>query len=162
MVIDILGIFLLRLYILLASLYSVGVRSKVEAKMGHLLILILASFCNIATPFLHAPSWPRARTSLGANRALTPQRPMLLAGATTIAPKKPEKLGVLFLNLGGPEKLDDVEGFLYNLFADPDIIRLPFGVRALQKPIATYISKTRSVQAKAAYDSIGGGSPIVR
>ena len=35
------------------------------------------------------------------------------------------KLGVLLLNLGGPETMGDVEGFLYNLFADPDIIRLP-------------------------------------
>ncbi|CAM9328141.1 unnamed protein product, partial [Ectocarpus fasciculatus] len=76
--------------------------------------------------------------------------------------EKPDKLGVLFLNLGGPEKLDDVEGFLYNLFADPDIIRLPPGVNVLQKPIAKYISKTRGVQARAAYQSIGGGSPIVR
>lgn len=29
------------------------------------------------------------------------------------------KLGVLLLQLGGPESMDDVEGFLYNLFADP-------------------------------------------
>ena len=29
------------------------------------------------------------------------------------------KLGVLLLQLGGPERADDVEGFLYNLFADP-------------------------------------------
>ena len=30
-----------------------------------------------------------------------------------------EKVGVLLLNLGGPESLDDVQPFLYNLFADP-------------------------------------------
>lgn len=30
-----------------------------------------------------------------------------------------EKVGVLLLNLGGPETLDDVQPFLYNLFADP-------------------------------------------
>jgi len=36
-----------------------------------------------------------------------------------------ERVGVLLLNLGGPETLDDVEPFLFNLFADPDIIRLP-------------------------------------
>lgn len=61
-----------------------------------------------------------------------------------------------------PFHAKDVEGFLYNLFADPDIIRLPPGVNVLQKPIAKYISKTRGVQARAAYQSIGGGSPIVR
>jgi ferrochelatase len=34
--------------------------------------------------------------------------------------EKPDlKLGVLLLQLGGPERADDVEGFLYNLFADP-------------------------------------------
>ena len=38
---------------------------------------------------------------------------------------KDERVGVLLLNLGGPETLDDVEPFLFNLFADPDIIRLP-------------------------------------
>ena len=30
-----------------------------------------------------------------------------------------EKVGVLLLNLGGPDTLDDVQPFLYNLFADP-------------------------------------------
>ncbi|KAK6150864.1 hypothetical protein DH2020_015796 [Rehmannia glutinosa] len=30
-----------------------------------------------------------------------------------------EKIGVLLLNLGGPETLDDVQPFLFNLFADP-------------------------------------------
>ena len=29
------------------------------------------------------------------------------------------------MNLGGPETVDDVQPFLYNLFSDPDIIRLP-------------------------------------
>ena len=36
-----------------------------------------------------------------------------------------EKIGVLLLNLGGPETLDDVRPFLYNLFNDDSIIRLP-------------------------------------
>ena len=39
--------------------------------------------------------------------------------------EKDDVVGVLLLNLGGPETLDDVQPFLYNLFADPDIIRLP-------------------------------------
>lgn len=30
-----------------------------------------------------------------------------------------EKIGVMLLNLGGPETLNDVQPFLYNLFADP-------------------------------------------
>ncbi len=38
-----------------------------------------------------------------------------------------ERVGVLLLNLGGPETLKDVQPFLFNLFRDPDIIRLPSG-----------------------------------
>jgi hypothetical protein len=74
-----------------------------------------------------------------------------------------EKLGIILLNLGGPEKQEDVQGFLYNLFADPDIIRLPkfpCPLAALQKPIAYFISRNRAPKSKAAYQSIGGGSPI--
>jgi ferrochelatase len=65
------------------------------------------------------------------------------------------------LNLGGPKVQEDVEGFLYNLFADPDIIRLPSFISFLQKPIAKLISTTRAPKAKEAYASIGGGSPIL-
>jgi len=72
------------------------------------------------------------------------------------------KVGVMFLNLGGPEKSEDVEGFLYNLFADPDIIRLPPPLAPLQKIIALLISKRRAPKSIAAYDSIGGGSPILK
>ena len=72
------------------------------------------------------------------------------------------KVGVLFLNLGGPETTQDVEGFLYNLFADPDIIRLPSLISFLQKPLAYFIAKRRAPKSTAAYQSIGGGSPIVK
>ncbi|MEB3266467.1 MAG: ferrochelatase, partial [Cyanobacteriota bacterium] len=70
------------------------------------------------------------------------------------------KVGVLLLNLGGPERIQDVGPFLYNLFADPEIIRLP--VPALQKPLAWLISSLRSGKSQAAYRSIGGGSPLRR
>ena len=59
-----------------------------------------------------------------------------------------QKVGVLLLNLGGPEKLDDVQPFLYNLFADPDIIRLPAALQGLQKPIATAISLARAPKVR--------------
>ena len=51
---------------------------------------------------------------------------------------------MLLLNLGGPETLDDVQPFLYNLFADPDIIRLPKAAQFLQPLIATVISSLRA------------------
>jgi ferrochelatase len=43
-----------------------------------------------------------------------------------------DKVGILFLNLGGPEKLEEVEDFLFNLFNDEDIIRLPNLLKPLQ------------------------------
>ena len=59
-------------------------------------------------------------------------------------PQVRDKVGVLLLNQGGPETLDDVQPFLYNLFADPDIIRLPPLVQFLQPLIATLISTLRA------------------
>lgn len=70
------------------------------------------------------------------------------------------KTGVLLLNLGGPECLDDVKPFLYNLFADPDIIRLPSSLQFLQPALASAIATLRAPKSAAAYASIGGGSPL--
>lgn len=89
-------------------------------------------------------------------------RPEIQLPAPHVNDKPDVKLGVLLLQLGGPERMEDVEGFLYNLFADPDIIRLPGLISGLQKPLAYVISKRRAPKSKAAYESIGGGSPIVR
>ncbi len=68
------------------------------------------------------------------------------------------RVGVLLLNLGGPDKLEDVQPFLYNLFSDPEIIRLPFSW--LQKPLAWFISTRRSKTSQENYRKIGGGSPL--
>jgi protoporphyrin/coproporphyrin ferrochelatase len=67
--------------------------------------------------------------------------------------------GVLLLNLGGPDSLDAVRPFLYNLFSDRDIIKL--GPEFLQKPIASFIAATRSGKTRAMYSLIGGKSPIL-
>ncbi|KAI5065771.1 hypothetical protein GOP47_0018395 [Adiantum capillus-veneris] len=75
---------------------------------------------------------------------------------------KKENVGVLLLNLGGPETLEDVQPFLYNLFADPDIIRLPRLLRFLQQPLAKFISMMRAPKSMEGYASIGGGSPLRR
>ena len=80
-----------------------------------------------------------------------------------IAGLKPEdKVGILLLNLGGPEKLSEVEDFLFNLFNDEDIIRLPGPVKPLQGLIARYIASGRAPQSREAYKSIGGGSPLTK
>ena len=71
-------------------------------------------------------------------------------------------VGVLLLNLGGPETLDDVQPFLYNLFADPDIIRLPPPAQFLQPAIAQLVSTLRAPKSREGYEAIGGGSPLRR
>jgi protoporphyrin/coproporphyrin ferrochelatase len=76
----------------------------------------------------------------------------------TKAKSNEERIGVLLFNLGGPETLDDVRPFLFNLFSDPDIIRLPF--RFMQKPLAWFISTQRYKKSSNYYAQIGGGSPL--
>ena len=67
---------------------------------------------------------------------------------------------ILFLQLGGPENLDEVPGFLYRLFADPDVIRVKPAI--LRKAIAASIAFARQKASRELYRSIGGGSPIRR
>lgn len=68
--------------------------------------------------------------------------------------------GVVLFNLGGPETLDDVRPFLFNLFSDPEIIRTR--IPAIQKPLAWLISTTRAKKSSGYYTLIGGGSPLRR
>ena len=67
---------------------------------------------------------------------------------------------IVLLNLGGPETVDDVRPFLYNLFSDRLIIRL--GPPFLQRPIAWWIAKKRAPKSREYYRQIGGGSPLSR
>jgi protoporphyrin/coproporphyrin ferrochelatase len=74
-----------------------------------------------------------------------------------VAGKK--RVGIVLFQLGGPDSLDAVEPFLFNLFLDPDIIPLgPLGL--LRRPIAKWISSRRSVPVRGRYTEIGGRSPI--
>ena len=68
------------------------------------------------------------------------------------------KKGVLLFNLGGPESLQDVRPFLYNLFSDPEIIRIKNGV--LRKMLAWLIASMRQGKSRDLYRQIGGGSPL--
>nr|MBF0222825.1 ferrochelatase [Desulfobulbaceae bacterium] len=69
-----------------------------------------------------------------------------------------QKTAVILLNLGGPEKVEDVRPFLYNLFSDRLIIRL--GPAFMQKPLAWWIAKKRAPKSQGYYRQIGGGSPL--
>ena len=70
-----------------------------------------------------------------------------------------EKIGVVLLNLGGPDSLDAVEPFLFNLFGDPDIIDFP-GSFLFRKRLAKLISTRRSPGVMKQYEQIGGKSPL--
>src|SRR6266704_1180606 len=69
------------------------------------------------------------------------------------------RVGVVLFQLGGPDTLEAVEPFLYNLFCDPDIINFPFA-RIGRKPLAKLISTARARKVEHHYAVIGGGSPI--
>lgn len=70
------------------------------------------------------------------------------------------RLGVVLFQLGGPDSLDAIEPFLYNLFSDPDIIDFPLAKLARQ-PLARLIANRRSKHVAHHYAEIGGCSPIL-
>jgi protoporphyrin/coproporphyrin ferrochelatase len=71
-----------------------------------------------------------------------------------------KKIGVVLFQLGGPDSLDAIEPFLYNLFCDPDIIDFPFA-RIARQPLAKLISSRRARHVAHHYAEIGGKSPIL-
>jgi ferrochelatase len=70
-------------------------------------------------------------------------------------------LGIVLFQLGGPDTLEAIQPFLYNLFCDPDIIDFPFA-RIGRRPLAKLIATTRAKKVQHHYSVIGGGSPIRR
>ncbi|XP_035985199.1 ferrochelatase, mitochondrial [Fundulus heteroclitus] len=97
-----------------------------------------------------------ARSSFG----LTLRRRSTAAAlAQNAAPETQEnrkpKTGILMLNMGGPEKLEDVHDFLLRLFMDTDLMKLP-----VQSKLGPFIAKRRTPKIQEQYSKIGGGSPI--
>src|SRR5512137_689456 len=68
------------------------------------------------------------------------------------------KTAVLLLQMGGPDSIEAVEPFLYNLFSDRDIIKI--GPAFLQPFIARMIVRRRAPKSAANYRDIGGRSPL--
>lgn len=68
------------------------------------------------------------------------------------------RIAIVLFNLGGPDRPDAVRPFLYNLFSDPSIIRLPAPLRL---PLAYLLARRRAREAAAIYDRLGGGSPLL-
>jgi protoporphyrin/coproporphyrin ferrochelatase len=81
-----------------------------------------------------------------------------MSNETVLTPDK--KTAVVLFQLGGPDSLEAVEPFLYNLFMDPDIIDFP-GACIARRSLAACISKRRSPNAAEKYRQIGGKSPIL-
>lgn len=67
-------------------------------------------------------------------------------------------IGLVVLNMGGPDSLKAVRPFLFQLFSDRELIRLPAGA-LLQKPFAAMISLLRAPKVRLNYAQIGGKSP---
>ena len=70
-----------------------------------------------------------------------------------------KKKAVVLFNLGGPDRLESVKPFLFNLFNDKAIISLP---RVFRFMLAYLISSKREKTAKEIYSFIGGSSPILK
>lgn len=68
------------------------------------------------------------------------------------------RLAIVLFNLGGPDRPASVEPFLFNLFNDPAIIRLP---TLLRRPLAKFIARRRAPIAAEIYENLGGGSPLL-
>jgi protoporphyrin/coproporphyrin ferrochelatase len=68
-------------------------------------------------------------------------------------------LGIVLLNLGGPDSPEAVEPFLRNLFSDPEVIQLGW-LSFLQPTLAKMIARRRAPLSREAYGQIGGRSPI--
>ena len=68
------------------------------------------------------------------------------------------RTAIILMNLGGPDSLDAVEPFLFNLFKDPAIIRLP---ALLRLPLAWLVARRRTGTAREIFARLGGASPLL-
>ncbi|MEK7246690.1 MAG: ferrochelatase, partial [Pseudomonadota bacterium] len=68
------------------------------------------------------------------------------------------RLAVVLFNLGGPDRPEAIEPFLFNLFSDPAILSVPWPIRPL---LAWLIARRRAPFARAIYARLGGGSPLL-
>ena len=68
------------------------------------------------------------------------------------------RVAVVLMNLGGPDSLDAVEPFLFNMFSDRAIISLP---TLLRRPMARLVARGRARTAREIYARLGGASPLL-
>ena len=68
------------------------------------------------------------------------------------------RIAVVVMNLGGPDSLEAVQPFLFNLFRDRAILGLPAIARY---PLAAAIASVRAKSARENYGRMGGASPLL-
>lgn len=67
------------------------------------------------------------------------------------------KKAVLLFSMGGPDRLEDVQPYLFNLFHDECIVRAPQPIRYL---LAKWISHRRAKHTQEIYKKMDGRSPL--
>jgi ferrochelatase len=72
-----------------------------------------------------------------------------------------DRVGVVLMNLGGPDALEDVEPFLYHLLMDPALLDLPVG-GTLRHGACRALAAYRAEAVQREYELIGGSSPLAR
>ena len=105
-----------------------------------------------ADPVSAYEAWLNAIERKGA-RAVPRRAPMVFTHLG------PGTLGVVLLQLGGPESLDGIQPFLERMFRDPELFRLPIPEH-LQGWLAARVSRWRAKTVRPLYVGIGGKSPI--
>ncbi|XP_050300398.1 ferrochelatase, mitochondrial [Anthonomus grandis grandis] len=68
------------------------------------------------------------------------------------------KTGIVMLNMGGPQNIDQVHDYLLRIMTDRDVIQFPFA----QDYMGQWIAKRRTAKVQKRYQEIGGGSPILK
>ena len=62
------------------------------------------------------------------------------------------------MNYGGPERAEDCEEYIRNIFLDPDLIPIPNFIRPM---LARYVGKRRAPSLQKNYEAMGQYSPIL-
>ena len=94
------------------------------------------------------PAVMQRRRTAASPRAVLADPSAASAARANFTPAKSVDVGVMLLNLGGPDSLENVEPFLYTLFSDPESITLTDDDKAFAK--AAGVSEASSLATKRA------------
>lgn len=94
------------------------------------------SFSTLSKTFLSSLKFKKLSTNIGQNA----------------------KTGIVMLNMGGPQSVDQVHDYLLRIMTDRDMIQFPL----FQNKIGPWIAQRRTAEVQKKYQEIGGGSPILK